>query len=461
MILVKKVNPKLKKKVLSLKVKLKTPATKSKRKATLKVVKPVAKRPKPAKVMAVDMVEEVDPSSNLVELDVPKRKTSAAYFKAKGVPKSSGSRETQALDAETTSNLSGDEIEEVDVIDQTIANQEKTIVITIDGAATSVRNAESNDELCKEVIRKLSNPTSGNAAGSLVEKKVMERDLKELDSLNPQEKRKVYAKLRVQYERARIQNNKTLAALRSKRAEDQHSGLPRHQEWPEKVGGEELDMEAAGLMTNVVISIFDAIQLSDPNAEELKRYLIINYVNSQPVSTYLPSVASHVSSNQEKLQGEIEKRRFRNREIHQMIGDARGHVDALRVDIDKKMIDSKVYIDKLRAVIHSLRVAVNELSQSKAAPLVSATRVKHMLPKMHVLETFQMEKLGQWLNVVGELLTLDPTFQPRCLVHEKLLEKFCRTNEDRDVVYFSLKDYYERGTAENRQDPMRLLKEVK
>eukprot|EP00924_Labyrinthula_sp_SR-Ha-C_P009935 snap_masked-scaffold_21-processed-gene-3.17-mRNA-1 protein AED:1.00 eAED:1.00 QI:0/0/0/0/1/1/2/0/317 len=214
-------------------------------------------------------------------------------------------------------------------------------------------------------------------------------------------------------------------------------------------------MEATGLATNVDISVFDAIQISDPNANELERYVIINYVNSQAVSTYLPSLASHVSSNQEELQGEIEKRRFRIREIHQMIGDARGHVDALRVDIDKKMVYSKV------AEINSLRDAVNEVSQSKAAPLVSVTRVKHKLPKVDVLETLQMEQLGQWLNVVGELLTLDPAFQPRRFVHEKLLEKFCRTEEDRDVVYFSLKEYYEKGNAENRQDPMRLLKEVK
>eukprot|EP00924_Labyrinthula_sp_SR-Ha-C_P009922 augustus_masked-scaffold_21-processed-gene-3.0-mRNA-1 protein AED:1.00 eAED:1.00 QI:0/0/0/0/1/1/2/0/440 len=362
------------KKGLSLKVKLKSSATKSKRKATVKAVKPVAKKPKLAKVVAVDLIEEADPSSNL------------------GVPKSSDPGETQALGAEMTSGLSGDEIEEVDVTDQTIAKQEKTIgnldyepdlgalsdddrrdlayrkyrlkkgqsirkrgtseesldygagaeVTTIDRAATSVRNAESNDDLFKEVTRGLNDPTSENAAGSLFEKKVMERDLKEFYPLNPQEKRKVFAKLRVQYERARIQNNKNLAALRSKRAEDQHSGLPQHQEWPEKVGGEELDMEATGLATNVDISVFDAIQISDPNANELERYVIINYVNSQAVSTYLPSLASHVSSNQEELQGEIEKRRFRIREIHQMIGDARGHVDALRVDIDKKMVYSKV-----------------------------------------------------------------------------------------------------------------------
>eukprot|EP00924_Labyrinthula_sp_SR-Ha-C_P012431 augustus_masked-scaffold_10-processed-gene-6.48-mRNA-1 protein AED:1.00 eAED:1.00 QI:0/0/0/0/1/1/2/0/447 len=434
-------------------------------------MKPVAKKSKPAKAKAIDLIDEGNPSSKLIELDILKRKPSAAYFKPKEVPKSSDPRETQVLDAETTSGPSGDEIEEVDVIDQTIANQERTIgnlgyepdldalsddeqrdlvyrkyrlkkgqtirkrgtseeslvygagagVTLIGRPATSVKNAESNDELYKEVTRKLNDPTRGNAAGSLIEKKSYGEGF----------------------------------------AGNQPVGLPEHQEWPEKVGGEELNMEAAGLATNVDIAMFDAIQPSDPNADELKRYVIINYVNSQAVSTYLPCLASHVSSNQEKLQGEIEKRRFRNREIHQMIGDARGHVDALRVDIDKKMIDSKVHIDKLRAVIHSLRVAVNELSQSKAAPLVSATRVKHMLPKMDVLETLQMEKLGQWLNVVGELLTLDPTFQPRCLVHEKLLEKFCRTNEDRDVVYFSLKDYYERGTAENRQDPMRLLKEVK
>eukprot|EP00924_Labyrinthula_sp_SR-Ha-C_P011891 augustus_masked-scaffold_76-processed-gene-0.75-mRNA-1 protein AED:1.00 eAED:1.00 QI:0/-1/0/0/-1/1/1/0/1016 len=499
------------KKGLSLKVKLKTPAASSKRKAIAKAVKPVAKKSKSVKAKAIGLVDEGGPSSKLIELDIPKRKSSAAYFKAKGVPKSSDSRETRALDAETISGSSGDEIEEVDVIDQTIANQERTIgnlgyepdldalsddeqrdlacrkyrlkkgqsirkrgtsdesldygagagVTSIERSATSVRNAESNDELYKEVTRKLNDPTSGNAAGSLVEKKVMERDLLEFDSLNPQEKRKVFAKLRVQYERARIQDNTTLAALRSKNAENQHIGLPGHQEWPEKVGGEELDMEAAGIATNVDIGMFDAIQPSDPNADELKRYVIINYVNSQAVSTYLPSLASQVISTREELHGEIEKRRFRNREIHQMIGDARGHVDTLRADTDKKMIDSKVYIDTLRAEINSLRDAVNEVSQLRAAPLVSTARVKHMLPKVDVLETLQMEKLGLWLNVVGELLTLDPSFQPCRFVHEKLLENFCRSEEDRDVVYYSLKDYYEKGKAENRQDPMRLLKEVK
>eukprot|EP00924_Labyrinthula_sp_SR-Ha-C_P010295 augustus_masked-scaffold_23-processed-gene-2.53-mRNA-1 protein AED:1.00 eAED:1.00 QI:0/0/0/0/1/1/2/0/944 len=499
------------KKGLSLKVKLKTPVTSSKRKAIAKAVRPVVKKSKSVKAKAIGLVDEGGPSSKLVELDIPKRKSSAAYFKAKGVPKSSNSRDTQALDAETASGSSGDEIEEVDIIDRTIANQEKIVgnlgfepdldalsdddrrdlayrkyrlkkeqsirkrgiseesldygagagVTSIERSATSVRNAESNDELYKEATRKLNDPTSGNAAGSLVEKKVMERDLLEFDSLNPQEKRKVFAKLRVQYERARIQNNTTLAALRSKNAENQAMGLPGHQAWPEKVGGEELDMEAAGLATNVDIGMFDAIQPSDPNAEELKRYVIINYVNSQAVSTYLPSLASQVNSTREEIYGEIEKRRFRNREIHQMIGDARGHVDALRVDTDKKMVDSKVYIDTLRADIKSLRDAVNEVSQLRAAPLVSTARVKHMLPKVDVLETLQMEKLGQWLNVVGELLTLDPSFQPRRFVHEKLLEKICRSEEDRDVVYYSLKDYYEKGKAENRQDPMRLLKEVK
>eukprot|EP00924_Labyrinthula_sp_SR-Ha-C_P012620 snap_masked-scaffold_10-processed-gene-12.16-mRNA-1 protein AED:1.00 eAED:1.00 QI:0/-1/0/0/-1/1/1/0/396 len=144
-----------------------------------------------------------------------------------------------------------------------------------------------------------------------------------------------------------------------------------------------------------------------------------------------------------------------------MIGDARGHVDALRPDTDKKMVDSRVYIDTLRAEISSLRDAINEVSQSRAAPLVATTRVKHIMSKVDVLETLKMEKLGQWSNVAGKLLTLDPSFQPRRLVHEKLLEKFCRSEEDRDVVYYSLKDYYEKGKAENRQDPMRLLKELK
>eukprot|EP00924_Labyrinthula_sp_SR-Ha-C_P011465 augustus_masked-scaffold_46-processed-gene-1.108-mRNA-1 protein AED:1.00 eAED:1.00 QI:0/0/0/0/1/1/5/2250/879 len=499
------------KKGVSLKVKLKTPGAKGKRKATLKAVKPVAKKFKSVKTKTIDLVEEAKPSSNLIELEIPQRKPSKAYYKAKDISKISLPGDTQALEAETTSGSSGDEIDEVDILDQTIANQKENVgelgfeqdldvlsdddqrdlayrkyrlkkgqslrkrgssdesldygvgadVAQIDRSATSVRNAVSNDDLYKEVTRKLNDPTSGNAAGSLVEKKTVERDLKEFDSLNPQEKRIAFAKLIGQHERARIQNNATLAALRSKSAENQAIGLPGHQEWPEKVGGEELDMEAAGLATNVDISMFDAIQPNDPNAGELKRYVIINYVNSQAVSTYLPSLASQVNADREELHSKIEKRRFRNREIHQMIGDARGHVDALRADTDKKMVDSRVYIDTLRAEIDSLRDAVKEVSQSRAAPLVATTRVKHIMPKVDVLETLKMEKLGQWLNVVGELLTLDPSFQPRRFVHEKLLEKFCRSESERDVVYYSLKDYYEKGKAENRQDPMRLLKEVK
>eukprot|EP00924_Labyrinthula_sp_SR-Ha-C_P007819 snap_masked-scaffold_28-processed-gene-3.68-mRNA-1 protein AED:1.00 eAED:1.00 QI:0/0/0/0/1/1/2/0/131 len=131
-----------------------------------------------------------------------------------------------------------------------------------------------------------------------------------------------------------------------------------------------------------------------------------------------------------------------------MIGDTRGHVDALCADTDKRMVDTKV------AKIESLRDAVNEVSQLRDAPPVSAARVKHIMPKVDVLETLQIEKLGQWLNVVGELLTLDPSFQPRRFVHEKLLEKFCRSESERDVVYYSLKDYYEKGKAENHEDPM-------
>eukprot|EP00924_Labyrinthula_sp_SR-Ha-C_P012619 snap_masked-scaffold_10-processed-gene-12.15-mRNA-1 protein AED:1.00 eAED:1.00 QI:0/-1/0/0/-1/1/1/0/407 len=335
-------NPKTSKKGLSLKVKLKTPGTKSKRKATLKAVKPVAKRPKSAKTKAIDLVEKASPSSNLIKLDIPRRKPSEAYYKAKDISKISLPRDTQALEAETTSGSSGDEVEEVDIVDQTTADLKEKVgelgyeqdldvlsdddqrdlayrkyrlkksqsirkrgtseesleygmgadVARIDRSATSVRNAVSNDDLHKEVTRKLNDPTSGNAAGSLVEKKTVEKDLKEFDSLNPQEKRIAFAKLIVQHERARIQNNATLAALRSKSAENQAIGLPGHQEWPEKVGGEELDMEAAGVATNVDISMFDAIQPDDPNTGELKRYVIINYVNSQAVSTYLPSLAS-------------------------------------------------------------------------------------------------------------------------------------------------------------------------
>eukprot|EP00924_Labyrinthula_sp_SR-Ha-C_P011825 snap_masked-scaffold_88-processed-gene-0.1-mRNA-1 protein AED:1.00 eAED:1.00 QI:0/0/0/0/1/1/2/0/283 len=204
------------KKGLSLKVKLKTPAASSKRKAIAKAVKPVAKKSKFVKAKAIGLVDEGGPSSKLIELDIPKRKYSAAYFKAKGVPKSSDSRETQALDAETISGSSRMGWKDYGA---------GAGVTSIERSATSVRNAESNDELYKEVTRKLNDPTSGNAAGSLVEKKVMERDLLEFDSLNPQEKRKVFAKLRVQYERSRIQNNTTLAALRSKNAENQHIGL--------------------------------------------------------------------------------------------------------------------------------------------------------------------------------------------------------------------------------------------
>eukprot|EP00924_Labyrinthula_sp_SR-Ha-C_P000824 snap_masked-scaffold_7-processed-gene-4.48-mRNA-1 protein AED:1.00 eAED:1.00 QI:0/-1/0/0/-1/1/1/0/900 len=461
-------------------------------------------------------------------MEIPKRKSSKAYYEAKKTPKSLNLGETQAIGVETISDSGGDDgVEEVDVIDQTIENQDKLVgelgyepdldalsdgdqrdlayrkyrlkkgqsvgrratsddsldygagaePTQIEKTVSTVRNAVSNDDLYKEVTRKLNDPTSGNAAGSLIEKKVMERDLLEFDSLNPQEQRKDFAEVRVQFERVRIQKNKTLLALRSKRAENQHVGLPGHQEWPEKVGGEELDMEAAGLATNVNVSMFDAIQPSDPNAEELKRYVVINYINSQAVSTYLPTLASEVNSHKEELQEETERRRFRNREIHQMLGDARNHVDSFRADVDKKMVDSKVYIDTLRAEIRSLGEAVSENSLRSevdalkeavsrntnriGAPVAATARVKHILPKVDVLETLEMKKLGQWLNVIGEVMNLDPGFEPRRFVHSSLLEKFCRNEGDRDVVYFSLKEYYEKGKAENRQDPMRLLKEVK
>eukprot|EP00924_Labyrinthula_sp_SR-Ha-C_P004250 snap_masked-scaffold_3-processed-gene-18.17-mRNA-1 protein AED:1.00 eAED:1.00 QI:0/-1/0/0/-1/1/1/0/1035 len=516
-------------KLKKLKVKLKRPASTMKSKVTVKTVKPVAKKHKPAKAKAVELVGEGNTPSNLVEMEIPKRKSSKAYYEAKKTPKSFNLGETQAIGAETTSDSSGDDgIEEVDVIDQTIENQDKLVgklgyepdldalsdddrrnlayrkyrlkkgqsfgkratsddsldygagaePTQIEKTVSSVRNAASNDDLYKEVTRKLNDPTSANAAGSLIEKNVMERDLLEFDSLNPQEQRKAFAKVRVQLERARIEKNKTLFALRSKSAENQSRFLPGSELWPEKVGGREgLDMEAARLVTNVNVSMFDAIQPSDPNAEELKRYVVINYINSQAVSTYLPTLASEVNSHKEELQEEIEKRRFRNREIHQMMGDARNHVHSFRADMDKKMVDSKVYIDTLRAEISSLREAVSEnslrseidalkevVSQNTnriSVPVAATARVNHILPKVDVLETLDMKKLGQWLNVVGEVMNLDPGFEPRRFVHSSLIEKFCRNEGDRDVVYFSVKEYYEKGKAENRQDPMRLLKEVK
>eukprot|EP00924_Labyrinthula_sp_SR-Ha-C_P012984 augustus_masked-scaffold_12-processed-gene-5.12-mRNA-1 protein AED:1.00 eAED:1.00 QI:0/0/0/0/1/1/2/0/1005 len=515
-------------KLRRLKVKLKTPASKLKRKVTVKAVKPVTKKAKPARAEPIDLVGEGNIPSNLMEMEIPSRKSSKVYYQAKKNPKSLNPGETQALDAETISDSGGDDgIEEVDIIDQTIENQDKLVgelgyepdldalsdddprdlahrkyrlkkgqsvgkratsddsleygagaeSTQIERTVSSVRNAASTDALYREVTRKLNDPTSGNAAGSLIEKKVMERDLTEFDSLNPQEQSKAFAEVRLQLERARIEKNKTLLALRSKGAENQAKYLPGSELWPEKVGGEELDMEVAGLATNVNVSMFDAIQPTDPNAEELKRYVVINYINSQAVSTYLPTLASEVNSHKEELQEEIEKRRFRNREIHQMLGVARNHVDSVRADMDKSMVDSKVYIDTLRAEVDFLREAVSENSLRSeidafkkainqntnkfGVPVAATARVKHILPKVDVLETLEMKKLGQWLNVVGEVMNLDPGFEPRRFVHSSLLEKFCRNEGERDVVYFSLKEYYEKGKAENRQDPMRLLKEVR
>eukprot|EP00924_Labyrinthula_sp_SR-Ha-C_P007812 snap_masked-scaffold_28-processed-gene-3.69-mRNA-1 protein AED:1.00 eAED:1.00 QI:0/0/0/0/1/1/2/0/362 len=273
---------KIKKKLLPLRVKLKNPSAKLKRKATSKAAKSVAKKAKPAKAKPINLVGESNSSPNLQEV-IPD------YYRAKNAPSSLNPRETQAIVAETTSDSSGDDdIEEIDIIDQTIENQDELVgelgyeqdldalsdddkrdlayrkyklkkgqalrkrgtseeslnydegagVAPIGRSATSVRNAVSNDDLYKEVTRKLNDPTSGNAAGSLVEKKTVERDLKEFDSLNPQEKRIAFAKLIVQHERARIQNNATLAALKSKGAENQTMGKYTHVEWPEKVGGE-------------------------------------------------------------------------------------------------------------------------------------------------------------------------------------------------------------------------------
>eukprot|EP00924_Labyrinthula_sp_SR-Ha-C_P004476 snap_masked-scaffold_1-processed-gene-1.11-mRNA-1 protein AED:1.00 eAED:1.00 QI:0/-1/0/0/-1/1/1/0/374 len=207
--------------------------------------------------------------------------------------------------------------------------------------------------------------------------------------------------------------------------------------------GEVLDVHAAGEAAKVNIGMFDAIQPQDPNTEELKRFVTINYVNSQVVSSFLPGLSGQLGDVQKELHHEIEQRRFRNREIHGMLGD------------------NRTYVETLRAEVSSLRDLVNMLSQNRSTHAVHGVGTRHLMPKIDILESLDMQKLGQWLNLVGEQMILEPSFQPRRFIHEKLLEGFCRNERERETVFYSLKEYYDKGKAENRQDPMRLLKEVK
>eukprot|EP00924_Labyrinthula_sp_SR-Ha-C_P015931 augustus_masked-scaffold_4-processed-gene-13.11-mRNA-1 protein AED:1.00 eAED:1.00 QI:0/0/0/0/1/1/2/0/360 len=241
-------------------------------------------------------------------------------------------------------------------------------------AVGSVRNAASLDELYKTITRGLHDPTSGNAAGSLAEKKVLERGLRKYDALNPQEKRKLFASMRLQLS------------------------------LPERVDGDVLDVHAKGEAAKVNIDMFDAIKPQDPNTEKLKRFLTKNYVNSQTVSSYLPELSGQIGDIRKELHQEVEHRRFRNREIHGMLGDKR------------------TYVETLRAGVSSLRDLVNMMSQTRSTHAAHGVGARHLMPKIDILESLDMQKLGQWLNLVGEQMILEPSFQPRCFIHEKLLE---------------------------------------
>eukprot|EP00924_Labyrinthula_sp_SR-Ha-C_P016595 snap_masked-scaffold_6-processed-gene-8.15-mRNA-1 protein AED:1.00 eAED:1.00 QI:0/0/0/0/1/1/2/0/964 len=470
-------------------------AGKKKRKATSKTVKSVAKKSKPVKATAnegvVDEVEILATSTVDIGTSAPRKKTLEADDGERGIPETLVATATQASRAETSSQSRGSDDEgSHGTIDRDMEEHSKKVTLgyeqdldqifdddrkilayrkqrvrqgltiskrtTSEGsldyvagvevgshsAAGSVRNTASLNELYKDITQSLHDPTSGNAAGSLVEKKIVERGLREYDALDPQEKRKLFASMRLLYERARVAQSKTLLALRSKEVNEGHEGLPGL-DLPERVDGEVLDVHAAGEAAKVNIGMFDTIQPQDPNTEELKRFVTINYVNSQAVSSYLPWLSDQLGNVQKELHQEIEQRRFRNREIHGMLGDNRN------------------YVETLRAEVSSLRDLVNMMSQTRSTHAAHGVGARHLMPKIDILESLDMQKLGQWLNLVGEQMILEPSFQSRRFIHEKLLERFCRNESERETVFYSLKDYYEKGKAENRQDPMRLLKEVK
>eukprot|EP00924_Labyrinthula_sp_SR-Ha-C_P012832 augustus_masked-scaffold_12-processed-gene-0.2-mRNA-1 protein AED:1.00 eAED:1.00 QI:0/0/0/0/1/1/3/0/531 len=435
------------------KVGSKTKLAKKKRKATLKTVKSVAKKSKPVKATAnegvVDEVEILGTSTVDIGTSSPRKKTLEADDGERGIPETLVATATQASRAETSSQSSGSDDEgSHGTIDRDMEEHSKKVTLgyeqdldqisdddrknlayrkqrvrqglpiskrtTSEGSldygagvevgsysvAGSVRNTASLNELYKDITQSLHDPTSGNVA----------------------EKRKLFASMRLQYKRARVAQSKTLLALRSKEVNEGHKGLPGL-DLPERMDGEVLDVHAAGEAAKVNIEMFDAIQPQDPNTEELKRFVTINYVNSQAVSSYLPWLSDQLGDVQKELHQEIEQRRFRNCEIHGMLGD------------------NRTYFETLRAVVSSLP--------------------RQFMPKIDILESLDMQKLGQWLNLVGEQMLLEPSFQSRHFIHEKLLKRFCRNERERETVFYPLKDYYDKGKAENRQDPMRLHKEVK
>eukprot|EP00924_Labyrinthula_sp_SR-Ha-C_P004478 snap_masked-scaffold_1-processed-gene-1.10-mRNA-1 protein AED:1.00 eAED:1.00 QI:0/-1/0/0/-1/1/1/0/295 len=203
-------------------------AKKKKRKATSKTAKSVAKKPKPVKATAkggvVDEVEILGTSTVDVDTSSPGKKTSEAVGGGKEILEALVATATQASRAETSSQSSGSndegshgkidrdmeehsqkvtlgceqDLDQISDDDRKILAYRKQRVrkglqvrkrttsegsldygagveVGSNSAAGSVRNAASLDELYKNITQSLHDPTSGNVAGSLVEKKIVER----------------------------------------------------------------------------------------------------------------------------------------------------------------------------------------------------------------------------------------------------------------------------------------------
>eukprot|EP00924_Labyrinthula_sp_SR-Ha-C_P005545 augustus_masked-scaffold_68-processed-gene-0.0-mRNA-1 protein AED:1.00 eAED:1.00 QI:0/0/0/0/1/1/4/0/387 len=327
------------------KVGVKTKSAKNKRKATSKTAKSVAKRSKPVKAMTkkgvADEVEILATSTVDVGTSLPGRKTSETDGGGRGILDTLlRVRQDLPIRKRTTSDES--------------LHYEPGMEVGSQVAVGSVRNPASLNELYRTIARGLHDPTNENAAGSLVEKKIMERGLKEYDALDPHEKRKLLASMRLH-----------------KQLGERQDDLPRLS-LPERVDGDVLDVHAKGEAAKVNIGMFDAIKPQDPNTEKLKRFVTKNYVNSQTVSSYLPELSGQVGEIRKELHQEVEHRRFRNREIHEMLGD------------------NRTYVETLGAEVSSLRDLVNMISQNRSTHAVHGVGTRNLMPKIDILESLDM-----------------------------------------------------------------------